>query len=185
MLVNTYRTSILFSSIEDTGTMTRSWLDDIPPEIRNDIYTKIFQTTPVNVHLTLQDKQPWPPCWDPAKKTCISLLLVSRAVYAEAKQLFLDETPFHFGRRQCVCLFHISKDQTARLPFIRHLSVTDRPYWTRFDRIMQTSWRDGHKLHSLTLNRRWGLCQSSEHSPGKPTRHCIAAADPDRTYLAE
>jgi len=146
--------------------MSKSSLTALPPEIRTKIYIQLFRTTPVTVHVFLQDKQPWPPCWDNEKKTCISLLLACKTINDEATQLFLDETPFLFTQYGCVCLSHIAKDETAKLPQIQHLRLIDFPRhhldMSRFIRVMKKSLQDGRKLQDLSMDYgRWASLQPS------------------------
>lgn len=150
--------------------MSKSWLTEIPPEIRTKIYIELFRTTPVNVHVFLQDKQPLPLCWDNEKKTCISLLLACKTINNEATQLFLDETRFLFARFGCACLPHIVKDETAKLPQIRQLRPVDTPrqdtLMSRFINVMKKSLHDGHKLQDLTVDYgRWANLLNSTRSP--------------------
>ncbi|KAK5081818.1 hypothetical protein LTR70_008527 [Exophiala xenobiotica] len=150
--------------------MSKSSLTALPPEIRTKIYIQLFRTTPVTVHVFLQDKQPWPLCWDNEKKTCISLLLACKTINDEATQLFLDETPFEFMQYGCACLSHIAKDETAKLPQIQHLRLIDNNPrhhldMSRFIRVMKKSLQDGRKLQDLTMDYgRWASLPYSTQS---------------------
>lgn len=145
--------------------MSNSWLTAIPPEIRTKIYVHLSRTTPVIIHVFLQDKRPWPPCWDNEKKTCISLLLVCKTINDKATQLFLDETPFSFAQHGCVCISHVAKDETAQLPQIGHLNLVNTPKqdleMSRFTRGMRKTLQDGRKLRDLILNGPFAGLQDS------------------------